>query len=110
MEKFLAVYKKGLNYLADYDKILQVGPILRTRREKDSFCPAGRGITKTLKKWFNEWKTPLPARALLPLLAEENRVLWLWGKGFAQGLGPDNNTRRLLVMHTPEDVEETEYA
>ena len=41
---------------------------------------------------------PAPRRDSLPLLAAGSRVVWLWGEGFAHGLRPDENTRRLLVV------------
>lgn len=105
-KKNAPVHKKDLNYLADYDKILQAEPILRTRQPGDFFRPAGRGVSKTLKKWYNEWKIPRPQRPLLPLLASGSRVLWVFDRGFAQGFEPDEGTRRLLEIRTGQKVEE----
>ena len=105
-KKNAPVHKKDLNYLADYDKILQAGPILRTRQPGDWFCPAGRGLSKTVKKWYNEWKIPRPRRPLLPLVAAGSRVLWVYGRGFAQGFEPDGGTRRILKIETDRESEE----
>ncbi|MBQ8647713.1 MAG: tRNA lysidine(34) synthetase TilS [Oscillospiraceae bacterium] len=109
-EKFIklqTVHKKDLNSWADYDKIQQYSPILRTRLPGDRFAPEGRGCTKTLKKWLNELHIPPRARALLPLVAEQNggRVLWLCGHGFARGLAPDKTTRRVLRLTVQQENE-----
>lgn len=91
--------KKGLTFLADYDKISEYG-VLRTKRQGDSYAPKGRGCTKSLKKWMNEAKIPRHLRAHLPVLAQGSRVLWVWGAGFCEGVRPDAATKRLLVIHT----------
>lgn len=95
--KFAQTAKKPFDNCADYDKISS-SLCLRTRQAGDVFRPAGRNVDKTLKKLFNEQKVPAPRRDSLPLLAAGSRVVWLWGEGFAHGLRPDENTRRLLVV------------
>ena len=72
--------------------------LIRTRQPGDEFRPAGRHVRKTLKKYFNETAVPTQDRALLPLIAEGSRVLWLWGSGFAEGLAPEPSTRQVLVI------------
>ena len=109
-EKFIKlqpVHKKDLNYWADYDKIQQYSPVLRTRQPGDRYAPAGKGHTKTLKKWLNELHIPPEARALLPLLAQRDgdRVLWLCGRGFARGFEPDERTRRVLRLTVQQENE-----
>lgn len=104
--KFAKTAKKTFDNCADYDKISS-SLCLRTRLPGDVFRPAGRNVDKTLKKLFNEKKVPAARRAALPLLAAGSRVAWLWGEGFAHGLRPDENTRRLLVVE-PLDREHRE--
>ena len=99
--KSAVVHKKDLKCLADYAKI-KSGTLLRTRRPGDTFAEAGRGAGKSLKKLYNELAIPLGERPLLPLLARENQVLWLWGRGFAEGLGPDEGTETVLRIETME--------
>ena len=91
------IHKKDLNWLADYDKILS-GTLLRTRKPGDSFCPARRGQTKSLKKLYNELGLSAQQRCQLPLLAAQNTVLWLWGQGFAAGLLHTEETKRILLL------------
>lgn len=102
--KSALVHKKDLKCLADYAKI-QTGSILRTRRPGDTFAEAGRGVTKSLKKLYNELALPLEQRELLPLVAVENRVLWLWGRGFAEGLAPDEATEAVMRINMIEKGE-----
>lgn len=95
--KFAQFDKKLLNNCADYDKI--IGSLyLRTRLPGDVYRPAGRNVSKTLKKYYNELGVPPDRRGLLPLAAVGGQVMWLWGQGFAHGLRPTAQTRRLLLL------------
>ena len=70
-EKTQGVHKKDLKNQADYAKItmLYSALVLRHRRPGDTFCPAGRGVRKELRKWMNETGIPPEERDRLPLLA-----------------------------------------
>lgn len=97
-----AFFKKDYTYCADYAKI-DKNILLRTRQPGDVFRPAGRYVGKKLKKYFNEIAVPVSERALLPLLAEDNQVIWIWGVGFAQGMEPGDQTRKVLVLKTKKE-------
>ena len=86
---------------ADYDKI-PCGAVLRTRRQGDRFRLPGRGVSKSVKKLMIELGIDPAVRDSLPLLAADEQVLWLWGQGFAHGLRPDGDTKRLLII-TPKE-------
>lgn len=94
-----------LKFCADYDKIGQ-GVCFRTRRSGDSFCPAGRGVTKPLKKWFSEQKLPNAVRGMLPVLAAQSEILWAPGFGFAEGLrtGAQTKTAVTIEMRRMEEI------
>ncbi len=96
--------QKGLLFAADYDKINGCER-LRTRRPGDTFAPAGRAVSKTLKKWMNEAGVPPPLRARLPLLANGGKVLWVWGAGFAESLRPGADTRRWFTLEAMSRAE-----
>lgn len=98
------VHKKDLKNIADYAKI-PILATLRTRRAGDVFRPAGRGVSKTLKKLQNEAAMPAVKRNTVPLLAAQTQVLWLWDYGFADGLAPDEKTKMLLWLEQ-EPMEE----
>lgn len=95
--KNTSFFKKDYTSYADYAKMGK-NILIRTRQPGDEFRPAGRHVRKTLKKYFNETAVPTQDRALLPLIAEGSRVLWLWGSGFAEGLAPEPSTRQVLVI------------
>ena len=77
--------------------------LLRSRLPGDRFRPAGRGVSKELRKWMNEAGVPARLRDTLPLLADGSNVLWVCGAGFAEGLAPDAESKWLLQLET--DVE-----
>lgn len=99
------IFKKDLNCCADYAKI-QGSILLRTRQPGDSYCPPGRHLRKTIKKYYNELGLPTEERILRPLLAEGSEVIWLWGCGFAEGYAPDETTQTLLVVREDKIEEE----
>ncbi|MGN0706989.1 MAG: tRNA lysidine(34) synthetase TilS [Faecalibacterium sp.] len=108
-EKTHAVHKKDLKNVADYARIttLHSDLQLRSRKPGDRFRPAGRGISKELRKWMNEAGVPPLLRGSLPLLAAGSQVLWVCGEGFADGLAPDADSVWILRIDAQikEDVE-----
>ena len=109
-EKIQVVHKKDLKNRADYARIttLYTGLVLRGRQPGDRFRPAGRGISKELRKWMNEAGVPPELREHLPVLAEDSTVLWVCGGGFAEGLAPDSDTVQVLQLEC-EKMEEVEH-
>ena len=99
-EKIQVVHKKDLKNRADYARIttLYTSLVLRARQPGDRFRPAGRGLSKPLRKWMNEAGIPTQMRDQLPLLAAGSEVLWVCGAGFAEGLAPDEDTAQVLQM------------
>ena len=57
---------------------------VRARREGDTFSDSRRGVTKTLKKLFNERKIPRERRDSVLVVADGSRVLWIEGIGSAE--------------------------
>ena len=99
-EKIQVVHKKDLKNRADYARItlLYSALTLRTRQPGDRFRPAGRGVSKPLRKWMNEAGIPAGIREGLPLLAAGSEILWVCGEGFAEGLAPDEETVQILQL------------
>lgn len=75
-EKIQVVHKKDLKNRADYARIttLYTGLVLRARQPGDRFRPAGRGLSKPLRKWMNEAGVPNELRDTLPLLASGSEI------------------------------------
>lgn len=82
----------------DYD-IISFDTLIRTRQPKDVFKQQGRGVTKTLKKLFIEAKIPSEIRDTLPVIAIENRVLWVSGFGASQECAVTENTKNVAVIN-----------
>ena len=68
----------------DCDKITGV-PVIRTRRAGDRFAPFGRGVTKPVKKLFNELRIPAAMRDAVLLLEVDGTIAWIEGVGPAAG-------------------------
>ena len=98
-EKTQAVHKKDLKNVADYARITMLHPALtlRSRLPGDVYRPAGRNITKPLRKWMNEQAIPPQLRDSLPVLADGSEVVWVCGAGFAEGLAPQQGDSGLAL-------------
>jgi len=95
--------KKQLKNAAEYGMINEI-PVFRTRRARDTFRPAGRGVSKTVKKLLAEDGVPVAQRDRLLLLAVGGRVLWLEGYGFCEGLAAQPGCERVLqIDRKPEE-------
>ena len=107
-EKIQVVHKKDLKNRADYARIttLYTSLVLRARQPGDRFRPAGRGLSKPLRKWMNEAGVPNELRDTLPLLASGSEILWVCGEGFADGLAPDTESR--WILHLDAEIETQE--
>lgn len=55
--------------------------VLRSRNSGDRIRPAGRGVTKTLKKLLSEAGIPPERRDSLALLSDDRGLLWAEGFG-----------------------------
>ncbi len=74
------IHKKFLNSCIPCD-IITDDTLVRYRRAGDTFTDARRGVTKTVKKLFNELKIPREQRDRILLVANGSEVLWIQGVG-----------------------------
>ena len=84
----------------DYDKIKKC-PVIRTRQTGDYLTIAdGRGgvIHKSLKSYLVDQKIPCTERDRLPILAEEDHVLWAVGYRISEYYKVTENTKRILEV------------
>lgn len=88
--------KKVFKNCLDCDKITNAE--FRFRREGDSFSPAGRNCTKSLKKLFNEAKLPTEQRDSIPLLECGGIVAWICGIGVSEQFKVTESTARVLYI------------
>ncbi len=86
-----------LEYFVDCDKICG-NVYLRSRKEGDKITLCKRGVTKTLKKLFTEMKIPLGERNKIPVIADDEKVLWVFSAGINRECKPDKETKRLMII------------
>ena len=98
---FENVHNLFLNQVLDYDTI-QGGLTIRTRQSGDTLRPAGRGISKSIKKLMNEWKIPANIRDFYPLVCDETGVLLVPGFACDQRAVVTDTTKRCLIVKTHE--------
>lgn len=89
--------------VVDYDIIserLQNGDtaLLRNRRQGDRFSPAGRKITKQVRRLFAESGIPADRRSVPVMIELGGELVWLEGFGAAQGFAVGKSTQRVLVL------------
>lgn len=72
------------NNRINYATILNTNSFVRSRLPGDVFSPAGRGLTKTLKKLFNERKIPPFRRNGIALLECGGNIVWIEGIGVSR--------------------------
>lgn len=84
----------------DYDKIKKA--ILRNRRNGDFLILKNRNITKKLKKFFNEEKINVNKRFSWPIIAIDNRVIYIYNHYLDLEFVADDKTKNLLLIDIQE--------
>ena len=98
------INKMLLDNLIDCDKI--VGNIcLRTRREGDKFKHPRRKVTKTLKKLFNELNIPVEMRDSLPVLCDDQGVIWVYSVGVDYRCCVDDKSSNIIFVRGEDNNE-----
>lgn len=90
-----------LNNSLDCDKIIGKS-VVRTRRSGDSIRLKGRGCTKTLNRLFGEAKIPAEMRDSIPVIADDEGVVWVCGFGAAQRCAVTEKTTQALIIEAEE--------
>ena len=90
-----------LNNCLDCDKIVGKWKV-RTRQSGDSIRLNNRGCTKTLTKLYSECKIPLEKRDILPIIADNKGVIWIYGIGVAQRCAVTKKTKHILKINAKE--------
>lgn len=96
-EKLRNVHKNFAKCCLDFDTI-QGRLFLRSRLEGDSIRLGERGVTKTLKKLFNEEKIAPEKRLEIAVLADDNGVLWVSGFGADERCAVTESTQKILAL------------
>lgn len=94
----------------DYDTITHSQTLLvRTRRAGDRFSPAGRGVSKSLKKLFSEERVPVQTRDHLAVLESNGELLWVETFGVCHRCRLRPETKRVLLLYLqPKEEDQDE--
>ncbi len=91
------INKNILDNLIDCDKI--VGNLwLRARGDGDKFTLHNRKVTKSLKKLFNELAIPVEKRDLIPVLCDDEGVVWIYSIGTDSRCRINDNSSNIIFI------------
>ncbi|MBQ6848024.1 MAG: tRNA lysidine(34) synthetase TilS [Clostridia bacterium] len=91
-----------LNNSLDCDKI--VGKlVVRTRQSGDSIRLLNRGCSKTLTKLYNECKVSKHLRDALPVISDDEGVVWIYTLGVAQRCAVTGSTKTAYEIEVKEN-------
>lgn len=85
-------------YFLDGGKL--AGSFFRLRREGDRFKFPGSEHSKTLKNLFSERGIPPEDRGKIPILANENDILWIYGAGTSDYAKITMETESVILIKT----------
>nr|WP_255575717.1 tRNA lysidine(34) synthetase TilS [Caproiciproducens faecalis] len=97
LEKCRKFNKLLFNNLINYDTISSITSV-RNRRNGDTFRPAGRGVTKSLKKLFNEAAVASPLRGKIAMLESGGEIIWIEGFGVSQKACVTKDTQNIAEI------------
>lgn len=83
--------------LMDFDKIGD-SMVLRSRKEGDAITLKKRGVTKTLKKLFNEASVERSRRNTVAVLESDGKLVWVQGFGVNKVFSADENSEKMLLI------------
>ncbi len=93
------INKEVLANVIDYDKI-KGALLFSSIRAGDKIRPKGRGVTKQLRRLFSEMRIDPPQRNKIPVLRDEQGVVWVGGIGADERVCADENTKEFLLAET----------
>ncbi len=85
------------NNVINYDTIFKITSV-RNRSNGDIFRPAGRKVTKSLKKLFNEAGLEPMLRSKLAMLESGGEIVWIEGFGASQDFSVMNSTENVAEI------------
>ncbi len=88
----------------DYDRIKQY-PVFRYRRSGDFLVVHAQGGKKTLKQYMIDEKIPREKRAQIPLLAQDDRILWVVGYRISEDMKISPQTKKIMEIQISGGME-----
>lgn len=100
-EEFSAVNNLRNNEFIDADKITG-GLVLRHWQEGDRFKPFGNKFSKKLSDFFIDEKVPRFKKQYIPILADDEKILWICGLRLSNEVRITKNTSNILEIRYEE--------
>ncbi len=91
------INKLFLKSAVDCDKIIG-NPRMIKKNSGDTLKLANSNCTKTLKKLITEKKIPLEQRKNIPVFADDEGIVWVYGVGCADRVKIDDKTNRIILF------------
>ncbi len=93
---------KNIDFYCDCDKI--IGSVtVRKRKAGDTVKPSGRGVTKSMKKLFNEFAFPVEKRDADIIVCDDVGVIGVIGICADERVKVDNSTKRVFSIKLPSE-------
>ena len=96
-EKSFTIDQKTYTKCFDYDKITK-SLVIRYRNQGDYLIVDKRGSKKSLKQYLINEKIPAHERDTMPILAEEDHVLWVMGMRISEYYKITDDTKNILQV------------
>lgn len=93
---------KNIDFYCDCDKIVG-NIIIRAKQAGDRIKPAGRNVSKTLKKLFNESAYPIEKRDKKIVVCDDFGIVGVIGLCADERVKVDCNTAKILTIKLPSD-------
>ncbi len=101
LEKFCN-YSEFIHNFSDTDVIdcdtVSGNLVLRTRKAGDVFTFHKRNVTKSLKKLFTEENIPIEIRNKIPVISDDNGVVWVFGFGVTKRCRVTYQTDNIILV------------
>lgn len=93
---------KNIDFYCDCDKI--IGSVtVRKRKAGDTVKPSGRGVTKTLKKLFNETAFPIEKRDDAIIVCDDDGIIGVISICVDERVKVDKGTKRVYSIKLPSE-------
>ena len=97
VEQYGNMRYNSLEQYFDYDS-LKMGINIRNRRDGDVFKPYKSNGTRKLKEYFIDNKIPRHKRDSIPLIAQDNEIVWIIGYKISDKFKVTENTKTVLKL------------
>lgn len=107
VDEIISLKKSSYEVYIDKENI-EGDLVIRNRVDGDVFSPIGLKGSKKLKEYFIDEKIPREERDSIPLIADENEIIWVIGKRISEKYKITKNTKDLIkikILRGPIDEE-----